>query len=69
MGVDMGTYEELIAHRMTLDEIRDHVDADTLRFLSLEDDACYRSTERLLSGVLYRRIPDRSGCIAHQDGL
>ncbi len=35
MGVDMGTYEELIAHRLTLDEIRDHVDADTLHFLSL----------------------------------
>src|SRR5574341_613483 len=36
MGVDMGTYEELIAHRMTLDEIRDHVDGDSLHFLSLE---------------------------------
>jgi amidophosphoribosyltransferase len=34
MGVDMGTYDELIAHRLTLDEIRDHVDADTLHFLS-----------------------------------
>jgi amidophosphoribosyltransferase len=36
MGVDMGTYEELIAHRLTLDEIRDHIDADTLHFLSLD---------------------------------
>jgi len=36
MGVDMGTYEELIAHRMTIDEIRDHVDGDSLHFLSLE---------------------------------
>jgi amidophosphoribosyltransferase len=36
MGVDMGTYEELVAHRLTLDEIRDHVDADTLHFLSLD---------------------------------
>lgn len=36
MGVDMGTYDELIAHRMTIDEIRDHVDADSLHFLSLE---------------------------------
>jgi amidophosphoribosyltransferase len=35
MGVDMGTYEELIAHRMTIDEICDHVDADSLHFLSL----------------------------------
>jgi amidophosphoribosyltransferase len=36
MGVDMGTYDELIAHRMTIDEIRDHVDADSLHFLSLD---------------------------------
>ena len=36
MGVDMGTYEELIAHRMTVDEIRDHIDCDSLHFLSLE---------------------------------
>ena len=36
MGVDMGTYEELIAHRLTLEEIRDHIDADTLHFLSLD---------------------------------
>ncbi|MEP7357691.1 MAG: amidophosphoribosyltransferase [Anaerolineales bacterium] len=36
MGVDMGRYEDLIAHRLTLDEIRDQVDADSLHFLSLE---------------------------------
>lgn len=36
MGVDMGTYHELIAHRLTLDEIRDHIDCDSLHFLSLE---------------------------------
>lgn len=36
MGVDMGTYQELIAHRLTLEEIRDHIDADTLHFLSLD---------------------------------
>lgn len=36
MGVDMGTYDQLIAHRMTIDEIRDHIDCDSLHFLSLE---------------------------------
>jgi amidophosphoribosyltransferase len=36
MGVDMGTYHELIAHRMTIDEIRDHIDADSLHFLALD---------------------------------
>jgi amidophosphoribosyltransferase len=36
MGVDMGCYEDLIAHRLTIDEIRDRVDADSLHFLSLD---------------------------------
>src|SRR5438132_10574551 len=36
MGVDMGTYDNLIAHHMTLEEMRDHIDCDTLHFLSLE---------------------------------
>jgi amidophosphoribosyltransferase len=35
MGVDMGRYDELIAHAHTLDEMRDHFDCDTLHFLSL----------------------------------
>lgn len=36
MGVDMGSYDELIAHRLTIDEISDHIDADSLHFLSLD---------------------------------
>ena len=36
MGVDMGRYQDLIAHRLTIDEIRDLVDADSLHFLSLD---------------------------------
>jgi amidophosphoribosyltransferase len=36
MGVDMGTYDDLIAHRMTIDEMRDHIDCDSLHFLSLD---------------------------------
>ena len=36
MGVDMGTYEELIAHRLTVDAIRDHIECDSLHFLSLD---------------------------------
>ncbi len=36
MGVDMGTYDQLIAHRMTIDEIRDHIGCDSLHFLSIE---------------------------------
>jgi amidophosphoribosyltransferase len=36
MGVDMGTYDELIAHRMTIEEIRQLVGADSISYLSLE---------------------------------
>jgi amidophosphoribosyltransferase len=37
MGVDMGTYEELIAHNMSIEEIRQHTDSDSLEFLSMEN--------------------------------
>jgi amidophosphoribosyltransferase len=36
MGVDMGTYDQLIAHHHTIDEIRDYIGADSLHFLSVE---------------------------------
>jgi amidophosphoribosyltransferase len=36
MGVDMGTYDELIAHRYSVPEICRYVGADSLAYLSLE---------------------------------
>jgi amidophosphoribosyltransferase len=36
MGVDMGSYEELISSRLTVDELADRIFADSLAFLSLE---------------------------------
>ncbi len=36
MGVDMRTYEELIAHHLAIDEMCDHIGCDSLHFLSLE---------------------------------
>jgi amidophosphoribosyltransferase len=36
MGVDMGTYEELIAHRQPVEAIRQHIGCDSLHFISLE---------------------------------
>jgi len=36
LGVDMGTYEELIAAHKTVEEIRQHVGADSLVYLTLE---------------------------------
>ena len=36
MGVDMGTYDELIAHQRSIEEIRQHIGAHSLYYLSLE---------------------------------
>jgi len=36
MGVDMATYGELIAHRLSVPEIQRHIGADSLGYLSLE---------------------------------
>ncbi|MCE5208824.1 MAG: amidophosphoribosyltransferase [Chloroflexi bacterium] len=36
MGVDMGTYEELLAHNMSEEQIRDMIGADSLYYLSLD---------------------------------
>jgi len=36
MGVDMGRHENLIAYKRTVDEIREHVGADSLHYLSLD---------------------------------
>ncbi len=36
MGVDMATYDELIAHRMTVAEIQKYLGCDSLGYLSLE---------------------------------
>lgn len=36
LGVDMATYPELIAHRMSVDEIREHLGVDSLAYLSLD---------------------------------
>ncbi len=36
MGVDMGKHEDLLAHQKTLEEMRQHIQADSLHFLSLE---------------------------------
>lgn len=44
LGVDMATYPELIAHRMTIEGIRQHLGADSLAYLSLE--GLIRSTGR-----------------------
>lgn len=44
MGVDMGTYDELISHRHSVEEIRQLVGADSLYFLSME--GVYRALGR-----------------------
>lgn len=51
LGVDMATYEELIGANMPVEEIRAHIHADSLGFLSLE--GLVRATKQ----------PDRSFCV------
>jgi amidophosphoribosyltransferase len=36
MGVDMGKHDDLIAHKRSVDKIREYVDADSLYFLSVD---------------------------------
>lgn len=36
MGLDMGTYDELVSHRLSVEELRVHIGADSLAFLSLD---------------------------------
>jgi amidophosphoribosyltransferase len=36
MGVDMGDYEDLIAYRMNVEEIRQHIHSDSLHYLTQE---------------------------------
>lgn len=44
MGVDMGRYEDLIAHKRTVDEICEHVGTDSLYYLSV--DGMMRAVQR-----------------------
>jgi amidophosphoribosyltransferase len=44
MGVDMGRYEDLIAHKRTVEEIREYVGADSLYYLSI--DGMMRAVQR-----------------------
>ncbi len=44
-GVDTSTLEELISHRMNVDELRDYIQADSLAFISIE------GMERSVRGV------------------
>lgn len=37
LGIDTGTYEELIGNRLTIEQIRQHVDADTLGYISVDN--------------------------------
>jgi amidophosphoribosyltransferase len=48
MGVDMATYPELIAHRMSIPEIRGFLGADSLAYLSL--DGLIRATQKPSGG-------------------
>lgn len=59
LGVDTARREELIAHRLTVDEIARHIGADSLGYLSLPGlfDAVGLSGDRLCSGCFTGNYP------------
>jgi amidophosphoribosyltransferase len=68
MGVDMGRHEDLIAHQRTVDEIREHVGADSLYYLSVEGhDASCTARGWILSGLFHGAVSHRSGLVECQD--
>ena len=58
-GVDMATRQELLAANMSVEEMREFVDADSLGFLSHEGAAESRPATQgqLLHGLLHRQLP------------
>ncbi|PDW03938.1 amidophosphoribosyltransferase [Candidatus Viridilinea mediisalina] len=59
LGVDMATYPELIAYRLTIDEICKHLGADSLAYLSLEGliRACRHEGDTFCKGCFSGRYP------------
>ncbi len=45
-GIDTGTRSELLAHNLTVDEIRDYLDVDSLSFITLENLVSSTGTSR-----------------------
>lgn len=60
LGVDMATYDELIAANLTVEEIRAHTGADSLGYLSLDGliSATGRKREEMCLGCLTGRYPN-----------
>ncbi len=59
LGVDMATRSELIAANKTVDEIRSHIGADTLGYLSLEglNESTHQPAEDLCNACFTGRYP------------
>jgi len=59
LGVDLARKDELIAARMTVAEIGDHIGADSIAYLSLEAllEAIDRPGEGFCTGCLTGRYP------------
>jgi len=60
MGVDIGTYEELIAHRVdSIDAIRDHIGADSLEYIT--HDGMMRAVRSGIGGHHAHSAPRKGG--------
>ncbi|MDR0953202.1 MAG: hypothetical protein LBM71_03315 [Elusimicrobiota bacterium] len=49
-GINTPTKEELIAHQMTVEEIKKYIDADSLTFLELDNMACAAASPKRVCG-------------------
>jgi len=56
MGVDMASQDELIAANQSVEQIREHIGADSLAFLSISADARAQGRGGLLQCLLHRRL-------------
>ncbi len=70
MGVDMATYDELIAHRLSVEEIRQYVGAYSLGYLSLEGmiRATHRSMDKFCVACFTGEYPfeQKAGGFVHR---
>jgi hypothetical protein len=66
-GIDTGRRSELLAANLTVDEIRDYLNVDTLAFITLDRLIASTGTPgRVLRRLLHRRLPGPGPGLAHQ---
>ncbi|MEZ4465274.1 MAG: phosphoribosyltransferase family protein [bacterium] len=70
MGIDLASHAELVADRLSVDELRAHIGADSLGYLSVEGmtRAMGGASGGALRGLLYRGLPGQRGRVPDPAG-